>query len=679
MVLGVNGYSNQDIMAQEAQRRAALHAQQYGQAQQVQSGESAEESIMLSGKAQYSTAKGCTDGKDDGKIGFWGGLKSFGKGILNFGKSLIGYDEKGNWSLGRLAKNVAIGVGVAALCVATAGTAVPAIIAGMGVAGAAAGVAKSQYQFWTAKTDAEAKAAMEGTGSNTAALGLSLVGAKAAMKNTPGVDASKYTGFKGTVKAGWDSTMIGWKKAGSAVKNGYNAYKAGGMQAVKTTAVNSAKSSWQLVQSNVRNAVKLPTVAETQASRVKKYDSQIEQLRAQVEAATDKGVKNALNKKIARLTEQKNNIKQAFSEIDSETTFAGAQQKLNAVEQQIAAQKRQIETSTNTRANVRLKYEQAKLEQQADVYRSVIQQKTTQARNIRAEIDRIDKLPSELKTAEVYTKRAELVKQQSDLKFSLPDRAQYKTLSENTTKSTQELVKKQEAYTKAQKDVTEAETAFKKFEQGDPSDEAMLAKLKLDQAKVKADNAYSELADAQIANTSNNALQSAASGYDAFGTYTGKAGQFVETFNNQLGYSNVPFVAGKKVPFTNFTVPTKVSNSQMMLAANPWVNSSIGGPSIDYLLMREMGLTPEQIAQIQQGQSEAQVYGGQQAISPEAMAAYKEYMAAAEAELMARAQQAATQTQPTAQPTFPQTGQGPLTAQDVMYLDQIMKAYGITA
>ena len=135
--------NNADLMAQDAIRRRALLAQQNGYAQQTNSAD--EESIMTQNKSAKSDN---VVGKDDGKIGFWKGLKSFGKGLLNFAGGLIGFDKNGNFSAGRLLKNVAIGAGVAAACVLTAGTALPAIIAGLGVATAGAGLVKSQYQFW---------------------------------------------------------------------------------------------------------------------------------------------------------------------------------------------------------------------------------------------------------------------------------------------------------------------------------------------------------------------------------------------------------------------------------------------------------------------------------------------------------------------------------------------------
>lgn len=664
MVNGVSGYSNQEIMAQEAAKRRAVLAQQNGNVQQTNIDE---KSIMTNN----STAPGCTDGKDDGKIGFWQGLKSFGKGILNFGKGLVGFDEKGNFSAGRLLKNVAIGAGIAAVCVLSAGTAVPAVIAGFGVAAATAGVVKSQYQFWTAKTDADAKAAMEGTGANAAALGLSLVGAKATMKSVPGVDASKYTGIKGTLRAGWDSTTIGFQKGWSAVKAGYNGYKAGGTQGLKYVAKKGWNENWNIIKTNWKNATKTTTVQEKQANRVAKYDEQINSLKEQVAETTDKVAKNKLNMEINTLKKQQANIENAFNEINGETKFADAQSRLNNLQKQIEIKKHNAEGIEGARAKALAEGKIARLEQQLEVYKDVISQKTTQARNIRAEIDRIQKIKPKDRTPEQTTKLAELRKQQSDLKFELPKRNTSETLSKATDKSTKDVLEKREAYNKAKEEYAAAEKANKKFSAGDPSDEAMLAQLKFDNAKRALDNAHSEYVNAKIQNQSNVAMQSAASGADYVGAAIPKAGQFFKTFDNMYGQANVSFVAGKRIPFTQFTIPSTIGKSHAIVAANEYVNSSVGGPSIDEMLLKE--LQYEQQAQLQQ-----QTAG--QPTTADYAQAYQQALNEYQALLQLQAQQSAqyqglgnTYQQQAFQPT------GQVTATDWQTLDNIMKTYGIVA
>ena len=652
--------NNADLMAQDAIRRRALLAQQNGYAQQTNSAD--EESIMTQNKSAKSDN---VVGKDDGKIGFWKGLKSFGKGLLNFGKGLIGFDKNGNFSVGRLLKNVVIGAGVAAACVLTAGTAVPAIIAGLGVGTAGWGLAKSQYQFWTAKTDAQAIAAMEDTGSNTLAFGLSLVGAKATMKQVPGVDAAKYDGFMGTLRAGWDSTTIGFSKGFSGLKTGYNAYRAGGFQTLRTVAKENWTGFKDTVVANYKNATKVPTIEEQQTNRVKQYEDKITNLKEQLQNATDKVEKRTLQKQINRLEAQKSNVEQAFNEINSEKSFATAQAKLSEIKLEIAKLKNQSKMSegtiTGTKANVKL----AQLEQQANIYESVISQKATQARNIRAEIETLQKVKVKDRTPEQVAKLTKLREQQRELGFKLPSRKEYETLAQKSTESSQKVFKAQEAYDKVQKECAAAEKAAKKLFKADASsDEAMVAQLKYYKAKDAVNNAYQELAQAKIQNASNQAFQSAASGADYTGAFIPKAGQFFKTFNNLYGKADVPFVSGKHVPFTQLSVPGNIGKAHTIVATNEWVNPSVGGPSLDEMLMQE--LQNEQVAQYRQA---AQT---QQAPTEADYAQYQQMMNEYQALLQAQqAQQAQAGVQQTAH-------QGP-TAADYQALDYLMKANGIVA
>lgn len=654
--------NNADLMAQDAIRRRALLAQQNGYVQQTNSAD--EESIMTQNKSAKSDN---VVGKDDGKIGFLKGLKSFGKGLLNFAGGLIGFDRNGNWSAGRFLKNAVIGAGIAGICLLTGGTAVPAIIAGLGVGTAGLGLAKSQYQFWTAKTDAQAIAAMEDTGSNTLAFGLSLVGAKATMRQVPGVDAAKYKGFMGTLRAGWDSTTIGFTKGFSALKTGYNAYRAGGFQTLRTVAKENWTGFKNTVITNYKDATKIPTLEEQQTNRVKQYEDRITKLQEQVAATTDKGAKYSLNKQIKRLEEQKANVEQAYQEINSEKSFANAQTRVNKLQEQIKTLKHQTESYTNKRVKFLKEHEIAKLEQQMEVYKSVLNQKTTQARNIRAEIETLQKVKVKDRTPEQVAKLTKLREQQRELGFKLPSRKEYETLAKKSTESSQKVFKAQEAYDKVQKECASAEKAAKKLFKADASsDEAMVAQLKYYKAKDAVNNAYQELAQAKIQNASNQAFQSAASGADYAGVFLPKAGQFFKTFNNRYGKVDVPYIAGKKVPFTQFTVPsTQLGKAHAIVATNEWVNPSVGGPSLDEMLMQE--LQNEQVAQYKQA-TQAQQAPTEADYAKAYAQAFNEYQALLQAQ---QAQQAQAGVQQTAH-------QGP-TAADYQALDYLMKANGIVA
>lgn len=659
--MAINTINNADLMAQDAIRRRALLAQQNGYVQQTNSAD--EESIMTQNKSAKSDD---IVGKDDGKIGFWKGLKSFGKGIVNFGKGLIGFDKDGKWSAGRFLKNLAIGAAVAGVCVLTAGTAVPAVIAGFGVATAGAGLAKSQYQFWTAKTDAQAISAMENTGTNVAELGLSLVGAKATMKQVPGVDATKYDGFVGTLKAGWDSSTIGYTKGLSAIKIGYNAYKAGGFQTLKSVAKENLTGFKDTVVANYKNATKVPTIEEQQTNRVKQYEDKVANLKEQLQNATDKVEKRTLQKQINRLEAQKSNVEQAFNEINSEKSFETAQVKLSEVKLEIAKLKYESKMNEGTLKGAKADVKLAQLEQQANVYESVISQKATQARNIRAEIETLQKIKVKDRTPEQVAKLTKLREQQRELGFKLPSRKEYETISKNTNKVSETLIKKQEAFDKAQKEYAVAEKAKNKFDADAVSDEAMLAQTKYYNAKQNLQKEYNELQILKIANEAGNAFKSAASGADYAGAFLPKAGQFFQTFNNLYGKADVPYIAGKKVPFTQFTVPsTQLGKAHAIVATNEWVNPSVGGPSLDEMLMQE--LQNEQVAQYQQA-TQAQQTPTEADYAKAYAQAFNDYQALVQAQQAQQAQAGAQQT----------AHQGP-TAADYQALDYLMKANGIVA
>lgn len=106
--------------------------------------------------------KVCTDGKDDGKLSFWEGTKSFAKGLIGgIPKMIINHP---------VMTAATIGLGAAAT-VLTSGAILPAL----GALGVVAGVGMTGYGIYgaaTAKTDGEAKLALEtmGVGVTTAAV-----------------------------------------------------------------------------------------------------------------------------------------------------------------------------------------------------------------------------------------------------------------------------------------------------------------------------------------------------------------------------------------------------------------------------------------------------------------------------------------------------------------------------
>ena len=132
-------------------------------------------------QAAYATdAEGntCTDGNDDGKIGFFSAIgnaiEGIGKGIVKGIKGMF-TNKEGKFSLGK----TLLSVGLAALCICV--PAVGAVACGIGCVVGAVQAGKGIYNAATAETDAQAKAAWENIGEGTATAVSSYFGAKASV------------------------------------------------------------------------------------------------------------------------------------------------------------------------------------------------------------------------------------------------------------------------------------------------------------------------------------------------------------------------------------------------------------------------------------------------------------------------------------------------------------------
>lgn len=126
-----------------------------------------------------NSSEACTDGKDDGKIGFFGAIgnaiKGVGKAVVNGVKGMF-TNKEGKFSLGK----TLLSAGTIALCVAFPAVGVAACAIG-GVM-AAGQVVKGAVNASKATTDAEAKMAWQDIGGGTFGVAMSVVGAKAGMK-----------------------------------------------------------------------------------------------------------------------------------------------------------------------------------------------------------------------------------------------------------------------------------------------------------------------------------------------------------------------------------------------------------------------------------------------------------------------------------------------------------------
>ncbi len=179
--------------------------------------------------AQSSDPSKCTDGNDDGKIGFFEASKSVakgaGKGLLNGVKGMF-FNDNGKFSLGKTLKTAAT---VGACFIPGVGPVVAAGLCAFGAVKGVAGVANGVVNAAGASTDADKKAAFESIGGNTLSTALSVAGLKtsagAIAKNAG--KASLTEGAKG----------IG-AKVGNAVKNTTESVKTYYNSAWKTTGKN---------------------------------------------------------------------------------------------------------------------------------------------------------------------------------------------------------------------------------------------------------------------------------------------------------------------------------------------------------------------------------------------------------------------------------------------------------
>ena len=136
--------------------------------------------------------KVCTDGKDDGKIGFWESAKSLAKGLIGgIPKAIINHP---------ITTAVTIGAGAAAV-ILTSGAILPVL----GAAGVVMGVGMAGYGGYkaaTAKTDGEAKQALEtlGMGITTTALSMQSAGKALEKAAEAGVKSAQVSEDAGIIE-----------------------------------------------------------------------------------------------------------------------------------------------------------------------------------------------------------------------------------------------------------------------------------------------------------------------------------------------------------------------------------------------------------------------------------------------------------------------------------------------
>lgn len=196
---------------------------------------------------QFSTS-GCTDGKDDGKIGFWGALGNATKGVFNSiknGIKAVTTNSKGEFSLGKTILTLGATAAVGFLC--------PGLLVGAGIIGGVAGgvkLGKGVINAATAKTDGEAKQAWQNIGSGTFDVALSVAGVKA------GVNAVKATSTAANGLSSLDDTASLAQKATALGKDIISSTKnqVGKISNAATPYVQAAKvKSAQIKASKIKN------------------------------------------------------------------------------------------------------------------------------------------------------------------------------------------------------------------------------------------------------------------------------------------------------------------------------------------------------------------------------------------------------------------------------------------
>ena len=235
----VNPYGNPQLDKQLAETMSSVQ----GQMSLFNGTTSSTNSTNSMTREEYLESRGCTDGNNDGKIGFFSAIGNIFKGaakmVVNTVKDIVTNPAK---LLGAVA--------TAALCVVfpPAGLA----LAGIGIVSGGAKVIGGISKAMNAKTDAEAKAAFQDIGAGGLTVGLSVAGAKASVKS---MGAGSAVGQKlGVLDKSGNIQKV---KLSNVFKNSKNKFKpVEGMKDFGKAMLEDAKSSplgKKLTISNIKN------------------------------------------------------------------------------------------------------------------------------------------------------------------------------------------------------------------------------------------------------------------------------------------------------------------------------------------------------------------------------------------------------------------------------------------
>lgn len=227
---------------------------------------------------------------DDGKISFGDKLKNFGKGLITPITALFSSP-----------KNFLIGAGIiaagTALTIATGGAIAPLFVA-LGVTGGAIQLGTSIVKAHNATTDDEAKSAWLGMGAGTSAVGMSVLGSKAALKGA-GVDTKGMSFLKATVECFRQvpssvSKSVGAFTSGQALTNIKNVFKL-----KKST--NSETNTESKTETSSEPKTENNTKAKTENSTETKPDTKAE---PKTEPKTEQNIEPKAETKVEAQTEQ---------------------------------------------------------------------------------------------------------------------------------------------------------------------------------------------------------------------------------------------------------------------------------------------------------------------------------------------------------------------------------------
>lgn len=430
--------------------------------------------------------------KDDGSIGFGKAALNFAKGVGKFFTGMF-TDEKGNFSIGQTLKTAAIAVGVGAVTVLTAGTAVPAMIAAAGIGVSAIGMGKSIYDIATADTDAEAEAAWQSLGSNTTAGALAVAGAKAVAKGSA-ANPSEFDGIGGYAKA----TKQVFQDSGKAVSESFNgfktAYKGAGegittkLGALKEEGIAQKNSFTGKVTENYNKAVYgTKGKIENEAS---KLDKEI--------ADKQKQAKDIKDKKSPEYTKIKEEIstlkvkKAAIEEMNKKASWEEGNDIITKQNADLAQKKAELSKATTDAEKSRLNGDIETLETQIKTGKEVLARRTREAQYIQDQINNkqktIDSINKQDKpdTAKIAKLNKEIEELKGRQDFELPNgvtKEQVKTSNDNLAETKKQSTDATNKYNELNAESSTNDRAYAQLEKAEQKANALKNKLEKEQAE----------------------------------------------------------------------------------------------------------------------------------------------------------------------------------------------------